>query len=183
MEYKQPYFKIEDLKLDDLKLDVNIKPRGPIEPEKLKSIYTQAFIYDLLYKFAKEYLPHIDDLNSRKENESEKATDTTVDSIKDKVIEYLLNLNEKKEEKLESEVSVNNIWSTDDLNVLRKHFTSIKEENFLLKSKLVVNQEENIKLKEELNQLKVENNSIKGEKLSLEQFNERLYIRVQDLEK
>ena len=183
MELKEPYFKIEDLKLDDLKKDSILKLRGPIEPERLQSIYTQAFIYDLLYKFAKEYLPHVDDCNKKIEIPNEKATDTTVDSLKDRVIEYLLNLNEKKEDKVETYSNVNNIWNTDDLNILRRHFTSIKEENFLLNSKLMVIQEENIKLKESLKQLSMENKTIKDEKLSLEQLNERLYIRVQDLEK
>lgn len=186
LKSKEPFFNIEDLKIDDLKEFEYVKLRTPIEPERLKAIYTQAFIYDLLYKFAKEHLPHIEDVNEKKqtENVDDKSTDTTVDSIKEKVIEYILNIKDKKEpaKKEVNEISVN-IWDTDDLNILRRNFSSIKERSYQLNSKLFVTQEENTKLKDSIERLTIENKTYKSEKLSLEQHNERLYIRVQDLER
>lgn len=186
LKSKEPFFNIEDLKIDDLKEFEYVKLRTPIELERLKAIYTQAFIYDLLYKFAKEHLPHIEDVNEKKqtENVDDKSTDTTVDSIKEKVIEYILNIKDKKEpaKKEVNEISVN-IWDTDDLNMLRRNFSSIKERSYQLNSKLFVTQEENTKLKDSIERLTIENKTYKSEKLSLEQHNERLYIRVQDLER
>lgn len=62
-EFRPPYFEFKDIKPEDLRELKYVDPyyymRRPIEPERLKSIYQQAFIYDLLYRFAKEHLPEI----------------------------------------------------------------------------------------------------------------------------
>jgi len=144
-----------------------------------------------LYKFAKDHLPDIENVNSVQNKntiENEKSTDTTVDMIKDKVINYLLNLDDKKEEKnvpirSEEETEKTNISTTSDLYVLRRNFSSIKEKNISLNSRLMVLQEENIRLKDSIEILRLENKKFKNEKLTLEQENERIYIRVQDLER
>ncbi len=189
-KFGEPIFNFEDLKVEDLK-EQECALRKPIEREKLQAIYTHAYIYDLLYKFAKDHLPDIENVNSVQNKntiENEKSTDTTVDMIKDKVINYLLNLDDKKEEKnvpirSEEETEKTNIWTTSDLNVLRRNFSSIKEKNISLNSRLMVLQEENIRLKDSIEILRLENKKFKNEKLTLEQENERIYIRVQDLER
>lgn len=65
VEFRPPYFEFDDIKLEDLREVEYRDPyywiRRPIEPERLKSLYQQAFIYDLLYRFAKEHLPNIPD--------------------------------------------------------------------------------------------------------------------------
>ena len=198
MKFGEPFFKFDDLKIEELK-EQECVLRKPIEFEKLQAIYTHAYIYDLLYKFAKDHLPDVEDVNknnnknkkiieNENENENEKATDTTVDLIKDKVINYLLNLDEKKEQesvplKSDEENEKTNIWTTSDLNVLRCNFSSIKEKNISLNSRLIVLQEENIRLKDSVQALTIENKRFNGETLTLEQANERMYIRVQDLER
>ena len=101
----EPHFKFEDLSINDLKEDNYVDPyyklRRPIEPERLKLIYQQAFIYDLLYTFAKEHLSDVQDVqkNKNKTLENEKTTDTTIDSLKEKVLEYLFK-NQNKMPKL-----------------------------------------------------------------------------------
>lgn len=190
----KPYFDFNDIKPEDLKGDNYVDPyyylRRPIEPERLKLIYQQAFIYDLLYKFAKEYLPDVNDAQKQKQSESEtnKATDTTIDSIKEKVLEYLfkskIEVKEQsivKDEESENKETVN-IWSTDDLNILRKNFSRMKEENYSLKSRLQVQTQESINLREKYENLKVETQTLPDELKTLEKENQRMYIRLQDIE-
>ena len=125
----KPHFQFEDLDVIDIKDDQIFTPSRFIEPEKLTQIYTQAFIYDLLYKFAKEYLPDVEQVKDKSnEVEENKATDTTIDKVKEKVIEYLLNkdINSKAEKDIENVNSNVNIWNTDDICILRKNFDGIK---------------------------------------------------------
>jgi len=202
--YKEPHFNFEDLKLDDIKEDNYKDPYyalRPIEPERLQSIYQQAFIYDLLYNFAKEFLPDVEKSEKYKDKDDKtnkvnknKTTDTTIDSIKDKVIEYLfknhprideneivLNPNKGKFEE-SGHVNANSIWGTNDLNVLRKTFAGIKDNNYLLKSRLTVIQSEYDELKDKYEKLKFESQPMSNDVKSLEKENQRLYIRIQDLE-
>lgn len=204
---KDPHFQLDDLKVEDLKPENYVDPyyyiRRPIEPERLKQIYQQAFIYDLLYNFAKEYLPS--ELNVSKEratasNDDElgqnKSTDTTIDSIKEKVLAYLFksdvklntdNDDDDDEKKTKQSIDHNDsgetaLWNTDDLNILRKEFAKIKECNFRLRGKMVAVEEENKQLKDKYERLAIETKSLPGDVKTLEQANERLYIRIQDLE-
>ena len=197
-KYKEPHFNFEDLKLEDIKEDNYKDPYyklRPIEPERLQSIYQQAFIYDLLYNFAKEFLPDVEKSDRRKEKDDKnKTTDTTIDSIKDKVLEYLFKnhpriseneivLNSHKGNFDESgHVNANAIWNTNDMIVLRKTFAGIKDNNFLLKSRLTVIQSEYDELKEKYEKLKFESQPMSNDVKSLEKENQRLYIRIQDLE-
>ena len=203
-KYKEPHFNFEDLKLEDIREDNYKEPfykLRTIEPERLQSIYQQAFIYDLLYNFAKEFLPDIEKSGTAKEKDEKvnrmnknKTTDTTIDSIKDKVLEYLfknhpriseneivLNTNKGKFDE-SGHVNSSSIWNTNDLNVLRKTFAGIKDNNYLLKSRLTVLQNEHDELKEKYDQLKFESQPISNDVKSLEKENQRLYIRIQDLE-
>lgn len=70
-EFQTPHFEFKDLQLEDLRDVEYVDPyyhiRRPIEPSRLKLIYQQAFIYDLLYKFAKEHLPDITDRSGKKD--------------------------------------------------------------------------------------------------------------------
>ena len=139
-KFKEPYFRLEDLDLNEFKKNQNFIPGSYIEPERLTSIYQQAFIYDLLYKFAKEYLPDVQDFTKKNINndpnpcEKDQTTDTTIDKIKEKVIEYLFNQNIKIEEKkatdtnnsVNDESSTAGIWNSDDLSLLRKNSENIK---------------------------------------------------------
>jgi len=92
---EKPHFYFEDLKAADFKETPYFDPyhrlRHPVEPERLKLIYQQAFIYDLLYSFAKEYLPDVKNLheNDTVQDSNNKQTDTRIDLIKEKVLEYL----------------------------------------------------------------------------------------------
>ena len=190
----KPHFKFEDLSINDLKEDNYTDPyyklRRPIEPERLKLIYQQAFIYDLLYTFAKEHLSDVQDVqkNKNKALENEKTTDTTIDSLKEKVLEYLfknqnkIELQENKNVSLKNDEKTDCLWNTDDLNILRREFTKIKETNYSLNSRMAVLQQENIELKEKYDKLKIETSSLPGEVRTFEKENERLYIRIQDLE-
>ena len=185
-----PKFRIEDLKLVDLEGDICVDPlnkiRQPIEPERLCSIYQQAFIFDLLYKFAKDYLPNVKDENNVKSvAPTEKTTDTTIDSIKDKVIEYLFRNENKKPDLLVQENDDDpptNIWNTDDLKILRQNFSDIKENNILLVSQTKALEDENRMLKDRLARLELETRHTRNERITLEQENERLYIRMSDVE-
>lgn len=137
--FKEPFFRLEDLDLNENK-NHHFIPGSHIEPERLTSIYQQAFIYDLLYKFAKEYLPDVKDSNKNKEvrnasipSEKDQATDTTIDNIKEKVIEYLFNKNIKVEvpdTNVQNEKEASSIWNNDDLNILRKNTENIKGMSF-----------------------------------------------------
>lgn len=185
-----PHFCIDDLKLEDLKEPKYVDPyyflRRPLEPERLNTIYQQAFIFDLLYRFAKEHLPNVEEI-PRNENigNNEKTTDTTVDSIKDKVLEYLFKNNveiKEKSETIKNETVNENIWNADEIEVLRKNLVKKKEENYQLKSQLAVTNEENKNLKQSLEKIKTETKYWPDEIKSLEKTNERLYIRVQDME-
>lgn len=185
-----PHFRFDDLKLDDLKEDNYVDPyyyiRRPIEPERLKLIYQNAFIYDLLYRFAKEYMDGQSTTQSKSDGETNKATDTEIDSIKQKVIEYLFKNSTTIEEETKSVKTppkmVDCIWTEDDLNILRQNFSQIKEENQQLKSRLQVKVDENIELRRSLDKLQTETHLMPGQIKSLEKENERLYIRVCDLE-
>lgn len=185
-----PHFCFDDIKLQDLKEEKYYDPyyflRRPLEPERLSGIYQQAFIFDLLYRFAKEHFSNVPEI-PRKEicATNEKTTDTTIDSIRDKVLEYLFkNQIEIKEEK-ESKNDLRepeNIWNSEEIGILRKNLVKIKEDNFNLKSQLAVAVEQSKNLREKLEKLKVETQHMPGEIKTLEQTNERLYIRVQDME-
>ena len=198
---KQPFFRFEDLTCADIKEDNYVDPyyriRRPIEPERLKVIYQQAFIYDLLYNFAKEHLPDIPNAKIKSERDKDdafkssnnKATDTTVDNIKDLILDYLfknqieIDRNNFKYPKNASESNETEcIWNTDDITILRKSFSEIKENNIRLRSQILLHEEENRELKEKLERSNADAKNFEAEKFSLEQQNERLYIRVQDLE-
>ncbi len=190
-KFSEPHFRLEDLDLKDSKYSSYSYANRHIEPEQLSAIYQQAFIYNLLYNFAKEHLPDVDEINKRQSpttttprNEKDQATDTTIDKIKEKVIEYLFEKSSVVDENLNKtrEQLADEIWNTDDLAVLRKSFALIKENNIILRSQLVVFEEENKRLKERLAAVEITSRNALNEKLSLEQENERMYIRIQDLE-
>jgi hypothetical protein len=194
----EPYFNFADLKIDDLKeseiltkyyKDPYYHLRRPIEPERLKNIYQNAFIYDLLYSFAKEYFKATN--NQTKEINKHKSTDTTVDIIRQKVLNYLFK-NGVEEAKIEknptlfeklSDDKIESIWSTEELNTLRKHFSAIKDENVTLRSKLAVLNEKSKLLEEKYERLANETRHMPDELISLEKDNQRLFIRLQEVEK
>lgn len=196
------HFSIEDLTKKDINFDVNEKPvsfyKRSLEPDELKNIYQSVFIYNLLYDFAKEYLPEtqanqkLDQQITIHNGTKDTSTDTNVDKIKDKVIEFLFK-NEKSDNLIEPEVKKNevhndesigeNIWNTDDINTLRRVFSEIKETNIKLKSKLISIEQENVQLKQKYEKLLDETKNLPNEKRELEANNERLYIRVVDLER
>ena len=144
IHFQEPHFRLEDLNINDFKTEqYDSSNRFNIEPERLTQIYQQAFIYDLLFKFAKEYLPDIDEVKKRpapnncdaSSLEKNQSTDTTIDKIKEKVLEYLFNDKNKASKEFEGQngldlietvSSSDNIWNTDDLNILRKNFDGIK---------------------------------------------------------
>lgn len=196
---EKPHFYFEDLKAADFKQTPYFDPyhrlRHPVEPERLKLIYQQAFIYDLLYKFAKEYLPDVKDLHKSdtvhdgNKSNNDKQTDTTIDSIKEKVLEYLFknqvveNEEIKTDSKHDNESNeTENIWTIDDLNVLRKTFANIKEQNMNLKSRMAAYENENKELKDKFERLQIETQTMPQQINAFEKENERLYIRIKDLE-
>ena len=208
-KYVEPHFNFEDLHINDIREDNYKDPyyglRRPIEPERLQSIYQQAFIYDLLYNFAKEFLPEIEHVGQKAKEKNDtissssktahKTTDTTIDTIKDKVLEYLfknhprvdeneLGLTDPKihKEKHDDPKTGSSIWDTNDMNVLRKTFQGVKENNHALKSRLTVIQDEYNELKAKHEHLKLETQAMPNAIKTLEKENERLYIRMQDLE-
>jgi hypothetical protein len=193
-KFHQPHFLLEDLKSEDLKEDNYVDPlhkiRHPIEPERLASIYQQAFIYDLLYKFAKDSLPDIPNAKINSENlnsdsqTKDQTTDTQIDSVKAKVLEYLFKNDSQynRDTAKLADTETENIWNTDDLNILRRNFSTIKNNNFLLRSQTIFLEEENKMLKSKLEQIQLESQLNRNEKISFEQENERMYIRLQDLE-
>jgi chromosome segregation ATPase len=191
----EPHFRFEDLKAEELRQEDYVDPyyrlRRPIEEERLRTIYQQAFIFDLIYKFAKEYLPDVslkEKFQIKNKIEKDKSTDTKIDFIKEKVIEYLfrngINVEEDEHNKKNEKENdgIINLWSIDEINVLRKNFEKIKDENFHLKSKLAALQETNIEIREKFENLAIQTKNMPQEKLTLEQENERLYIRLMDLE-
>lgn len=187
-----PFFKFDDIKCDDLKEQIYLDPyyylRRPIEPERLKTIYQQAFIFDLLYRFAKEYLPNVQEVPRDRPDliENEKTTDTTIDSIKEKVLEYLfknqVEIKDVKKDEGKQEVSVESLWNENEMNILRKNFAQIKEENISLNSRLKVLIEENKLLRENIEKITNETKFMPDEIKTLEKENERMYIRVVDME-
>jgi hypothetical protein len=199
-KFVEPRFQFHKLKTEDFRDEPDWKDpwyrlRQPIEPEKLQQIYQQAFIYDLLYRFAKEHLPS---KNDQTKDQSEcvsldKATDTKIDRIRDKVLDYLF----KNEIKVESKSSPEetgitkpnetlrvdgDLWSTDDLNILRKRFDRIKDENMALKTRLALANEEIKSLNDKYEKLAMETKSLPSESRSLEKANQRMYVRVQQVE-
>ncbi len=191
----KPHFYFEDIKASDFKeapyFDPYYRLRHPVEPERIKQIYQQAFIYDLLYKFAKEYLPDVQDFHKNDETKknNDKQTDTTIDSIKDKVLEYLFKnqLDESKNCKtiFQHGPELNdteNIWTEADISILRKTFANIKEQNMSLKSRMAAYENENKELKDKLERLQIETHTMPQQINAFEKENERLYIRIKDLE-
>ena len=130
-------------------------------------------------------MPTVKDENETKSVvPTEKTTDTTIDSIKDKVIEYLFRNENKKPDLLiqENDHIPTNIWNTDDLKILRQNFANIKENNILLMSQTKALEDENQMLKDRLARLELETRQTRNERITLEQENERLYIRMSDVE-
>lgn len=115
----------------------------------------------------------------------DKFTSTRVDSIKEKVIEYLFS-SRIKEEKQTNQISdslINNIWTSEDLALLRSYLKRSQEENASLKSKLDTSQEELIRLRSLLEKTEYElKKSPKSSIELLENENKRLYYRIQELE-
>lgn len=119
----------------------------------------------------------------------DKSTSTRIDSIRDKVIEYLLSYqpNTSKEEKSSQQKppqpSNNIIWNNDDFLVFRGYLKDQKEENMLLKSQLRAKQDELIELRDRLENVECElKKSPKSLVESLEKQNQRLYMRIGELE-
>ena len=192
MMFTEPHFRFEDLTANDFKENIYEDPyfrlRRPIEPERLKQIYQQAFIYDLLYGFARENFEP-----PSKIQDNNKATDTKSDNIRQKILDYLFKAeleadqqSKKVSIKENSELLVkveDNLWDTNDLNTLRKSFSRIKEENFGLKTRLAIGEEELKKLREKHQLLVNETQTLPDQVRSLEKVNQRLYVRIQELEK
>lgn len=110
-----------------------------------------------------------------------------MDLIKEKVLDYLFNsqlpINPPTESNKTSQPpAIDNIWTETDLDILRRNWLRTKEENMMLKSQLKVNQDELIELREKFERLQVETKLLPGALKSMEQENERLYIRVRELE-
>jgi hypothetical protein len=196
-KFVEPHFKFNELKAEDLRDDdPNWKDpwsrlRRPLDPKKLQQIYQQAYIYDLLYRFAQENLPKkAEDISQSSLN---KATDTKIDSIKDKVLDYLfkndfkVDVDEKKaievEVRTDGSKSEDNLWDTEDLVILRKEFKRVKEENFALKTRLAIANEEIKTLYEKYEKSIIETKSLPDEVRSLEKANQRMYVRIQEVEK
>lgn len=78
---------------------------------------------------------------------------------------------------------VNTIWTGEELALLRRNWQQSKEENMSLKSRLQSAQDELAELRERLARAEHEIKQCPTDAVrSLEQENERLYIRVQELE-
>ena len=83
----------------------------------------------------------------------------------------------------EEEPAVVNIWTEDDMRVLRRNWKRVKEENMMLKSRLKSTQDDLEDVREKLIQAKHELEQSPASAIrELEKVNERLYIRVQELE-
>lgn len=178
MSTVNPCFWFEDLKSEDFKPQDDVRVGFQIEPERLKEIYEQAFIYDLLYRFAKEF-----DLDGD-QNPNEKSTDTRIDLVKDRVVQFLAKKKQQTEKtNLVIETSQLPIWNQEELSILRKNLSKVKEESYGLKSQLAVANQELFTWKSKYEKLFEETKSLPEEKRSIEKVNERLYIRLMEVEK
>lgn len=74
------YFEFNDLSKEDLKeikytVEKNEIKTRRVDFEHIKAIYQQAFIFDLLYRFAKDHLPNIsDDEGAKQKSKFEKIS-------------------------------------------------------------------------------------------------------------
>jgi hypothetical protein len=198
-KFVEPHFKYTDLKAEDFNekpdySDLIYRLRQPIDSNRLQQIYQQAFIYDLLYGFAKDKLPTAKHANDTKNSNKSQATDTTIDSIRDQVLDYLFknHIHISTDAALENQpVFVNekaehpsqNLWNTEDLNILRKRFDSIKQENYSLRAQLALANDDKKALRDNYDKLLHDTKTLPDEVRALEKSNERLYIRVQEVEK
>lgn len=72
------YFEFNDLSKEDIKdikytIEKNDIKTRTVNFEHIQAIYQQAFIFDLLYRFAKDHLPNIsDDEEAKKKSKFEK---------------------------------------------------------------------------------------------------------------
>lgn len=103
------------------------------------------------------------------------------------MIEYLFSqvrIQEDKQKNQISDSSINNIWTSEDLMLLRSYLKRSREENASLKSKLETSQEELVRLRSLLEKAEYElKKSPKSSIELLENENKRLYYRIQELEK
>lgn len=182
MNKTKAYFDINDLKLQDIhgncKDEFSITRRH-LDNEKIKSIYESAFLFSLLYNFAKEIEPEQKKLLDKGQFK-EASTDTQIDSIKEKVFEFL----NRNDTQLKNEEKHNHdLWNSNDLNDLRAIFQQTKNDNQSLKSRILVLEQENKELKDKYEKLKNETQSLPDEKLTLEKENKRLVIVINEMEK
>jgi hypothetical protein len=187
MNIKKAFFDINDLKLQDIQAPTNNKrsfTRTHLDDNELKSIYESAFLFSLLYNFAKENQPKPKEILDNSQFK-EASTDTQIDLIKEKVFEFL-NRNDirtNSEEKYNKYHNRDELWNSDDLNDLRSIFYQTKDENQSLRSRILVMELENKELKEKYEQLKNDTRLLPDEKFTLEKENKRVTILIQEMEK
>jgi hypothetical protein len=188
------HYTLNDLKHEDLNYENEVLNKNlpsyfkrSLNVEELKNLYQSAYIFNLLFDFAREYLPPLrgEEPTEDEIKEKEATTDTSCDKIKEKILEFLFR--NEKSFKVESNVpktvvSEEQLWDTDEINTLRKVFASIKETNIQLNSQMIVLERENKELREKLETLRVETQNLPTEKRNLSSENERLYIRLRDLQ-
>ena len=197
------HFTLDDLKHEDLNFESEVlSKRLPsyfkqsFDAEELKNLYQSAYIFNLLFDFAREYLPPLrgeECVDTDKHQHKEATTDTSCDRIKEKILEFLFK-NEKSfvvEEseavkiepvRIDTQSIEDQLWNTEEINTLRKVFASIKEKNINLNSRLIMLERDNNELREKLEILRTETKNLPTEKRALASENERLYIRLRDLE-
>ena len=188
------HFTLEDLKHEDLNFmnevlnkKLTVYGKRSLEAEELKNLYQSAYIYQLLFDFAREHLPLLKGEEVVDQCEQKEVTDC--DKIKEKILEFLFKTEIVTEKPVIKELEIkqqdnieNQLWDTNDLNVLRKVFASIKENNIQLNSRSMVLERENNELKEKLEALRNETKNLPNEKRTLAAENERLYVRIRNLE-
>ena len=200
---KSAHFTLDDLKITDSDDELHSMRyskypfngrREPLEPERIRAIHQQAYLYHLLYTFAKEHMPAVKETtittttNNNNSNSNSKSTDTTMDSIRDKVLKYLLDLQPDKANNSPALAPTSNndqaskLWNGDELAVLRSNHAQIKEVNMRLSAELHVLRDEKAEWRRRYDELSERTARMPNALATFEKENQRLYIRVQELE-
>jgi hypothetical protein len=172
---------LDDIEINDIKPNENRRGhrRRNLDPDQLKSIYESAYIFTLLYGYAKE--------SDRQAGQSapvrDAQTDTNTDKIKEKVLDFLSKQANEKSSQQPHDVTMENIWNVDELDVLRNHFDAVKQDSIIVKSKLLVVEKENQDLRKENQSLISNLNSVNKEKHEVQLTNDRLSIRIEQIER
>ena len=108
-----------------------------------RPVFSSYYLFWFKYSSKTTYLKEIDN-----------STSTTIDSIREKVIEYLYTYKDKIPER--NPIIESKIWNEQDLSILRDDLQRNKEDSMLLKSKLKTTQDELIRLRDKLEKTELE---------------------------